>query len=158
RLVNPNNVSGSGNRRWESVNGNLALTEFNSVAYNSADNRILGGSQDNGTSDQTATITAARADRLAWQNLWIGDSGVVQVDPTNTTLLGESNALRYFATQNLGQIDVPVIGDLTRGFFRQGVRDLTPTPLALRIKGSGAILGIGGRTLTGPGIMAAGAG
>src|SRR4029078_11223112 len=34
RLVNPNNVSGSGNRRWESVNGNLALTEFNSVAYN----------------------------------------------------------------------------------------------------------------------------
>ncbi|HTK77032.1 MAG TPA: hypothetical protein VL371_17330, partial [Gemmataceae bacterium] len=156
RLVNPNNVSGSGNRRWESVNGNLALTEFNSVAYNSADHRILGGSQDNGTTDQTASITAARADRLAWQNLFFGDSGVVQVDPTNKTFLGESNALRYFATYNLGQIDVPLIGDITRGFFRQGVRDPAPIPIALRINNSGAILGIGGRTLTGSGIMSGG--
>jgi autotransporter-associated beta strand protein len=152
RLVNPNNVSGSGNRRWESINGNLELTEFITVAYNSADNRILGGSQDNGTTDQTATITSARNARLAWQNLFFGDSGVVQVDPTNT-LLGASDALRYFSTDHLGQSDVDILKETgAPGFFRQGVLEPVPTPIALRINGSGAIFGIGGRTLTGSGI------
>jgi hypothetical protein len=152
RLVNPNNVAGGGNRRWESLLGNLAATEFHSVAYNNVNNRLFGGTQDNGNVEQTTTVfTTSTANRTRWRQIFPADGSIAQVDPTNT-LFGAANPLRYFSTQNFGRtgLRVPFLGDIVRGFFRQGVLDPLPTVIGLRVAGTG------GRTLTGPGLLGGG--
>src|SRR5439155_8093239 len=72
RLVDPNI---SATRHWVSVNGNLRVTEFHSVAYDPVSNIILGGSQDNGNSEQTTPGA------LTWNGFQTGgDGGDVAVD------------------------------------------------------------------------------
>jgi hypothetical protein len=59
---------------WTSVNGDLRVTEFFSVAYDSFVGRIVGGTQDNGSPLQD------QMDDLPWSLLAGGDGGIVAVD------------------------------------------------------------------------------
>ena len=77
---------------WTSVNGNLNCIEAHDVAYDSVAKVLMDGTQDNGTSIQTATGT------LNWTSLAGGDGGDVAIDDTSTP--GQS--IRYYSSQNLG--------------------------------------------------------
>jgi len=83
RLVNLNSPSPL---EWQSVNGNLSLTEFYSVAWNSASDLILGGSQDNGVAIQSGTGSSQ------WEELAQGDGAIVYA-------VGDDY---YYSTQRLG--------------------------------------------------------
>ncbi len=62
---------------WFSLNGNIAVTEFHDIAYDSLSNTILGGTQDNGnTSQNTAGATI-------WNTVSQGDGGDVVIDELN---------------------------------------------------------------------------
>ena len=85
RLVDP---KVSATRHWVSVNGNLRVTEFHSVAYDPVSNIILGGSQDNGNSEQTTP------GGLTWNGFQTGgDGGDVAVDSDQARHPGTS--IRY---------------------------------------------------------------
>jgi hypothetical protein len=90
RLVSPDNPA---NRHWVSVNGNLRTAEFHSVAYNSLDHTIIGGTQDNGTPYQSAPAS------FPWQQFGGGDGGNVAVDANQTAHAG--TALLYESAQHL---------------------------------------------------------
>jgi len=62
--------AGTSQQSWTSLNGNLRLMEFNSVA--SSNGKILGGAQDNGVTIQTA------AGALVWTRLMGGDGQIVR--------------------------------------------------------------------------------
>jgi Ca2+-binding RTX toxin-like protein len=79
------------NRKWSSLIGNLQISEFYSVAYDSKKDTILGGMQDTGTAEQAAK------DMPGWTENIGGDGGVVAVDNTGAT------ATYYFTSQNLGK-------------------------------------------------------
>ena len=51
RRTSPQNNTGN----WFSVIGNLQITEFHDIAYDNNSNIIIGGAQDTGTPEQTAT-------------------------------------------------------------------------------------------------------
>jgi hypothetical protein len=87
RRTNPANNTGD----WTSINGNLQVTEFHSVAYDSNFDIILGGTQDTGTPEQTAPNSAN------WNSITLADGGKVAVDDS---VAGTS--VRYFSIQNLG--------------------------------------------------------
>ncbi len=87
RRTNPANNTGD----WFSINGNIQVTEFHSVAYDTNFNIILGGTQDTGTPEQSAPGSAT------WNSLATADGGKVAVDDS---VAGTS--VRYFSTQNLG--------------------------------------------------------
>ena len=87
RRNNPANNTGN----WTSINGDLQVTEFHSVAYDTNFNILLGGTQDTGTPEQTAPGSAI------WNSLATADGGKVAV---NDTVAGTS--VRYFSFQNLG--------------------------------------------------------
>jgi hypothetical protein len=87
RRTNPANNTGD----WTSINGNLQLTEFHSVAYDSNFDIILGGTQDTGTPEQTAANSAN------WNSITFADGGKVAIDDS---VAGTS--VRYFSIQNLG--------------------------------------------------------
>jgi photosystem II stability/assembly factor-like uncharacterized protein len=90
RRTSPQNNTGD----WFSINGNIQTTEFHDVAYDSNSNTILlGGSQDNGTSQQ---ITRGST---TWRSVSGGDGGDVAVD--NITLAGDNRSIRYSSAQNL---------------------------------------------------------
>jgi outer membrane protein OmpA-like peptidoglycan-associated protein len=72
RLTNP----GQAARIWESLNGDLSLTEFYDVAYQTVDDLILGGTQDVGTGLQSATGSKT------WDALLPADGAQVAVDGT----------------------------------------------------------------------------
>lgn len=75
---------------WESLIGNLQMTEFHSLQYDSASNRVIGGAQDTGTPYQSDA-------NGAFDSLHTGDGGVVAIDTLTT---GQST--RYTSFQNLG--------------------------------------------------------
>ncbi len=77
---------------WTSVNGNLNCIEAHDVAYDSVAKVLMDGTQDNGTSIQTATGS------LNWTSIFGGDGGDVAIDDTSTP--GQS--IRYYSFQNLG--------------------------------------------------------
>jgi len=109
-------------RTWSCLNGNLRDTEFYSVAYDSLSNEVIGGAQDNGTSEQTA------AGSFTWRTTLGGDGAVVQVDDTRAT-----QSYRYFAYYFMG------------GFFRRSY-DASGNPGAT--ENIGLILdGTGGQAL-----------
>jgi len=87
RRNNPANNTGN----WTSINGNLQVTEFHSVAYDTNFNIIIGGTQDTGTPEQSAPGSAI------WNSLATADGGKVAV---NDAVAGTS--VRYFSFQNLG--------------------------------------------------------
>jgi hypothetical protein len=88
RLSNPNSVAPS----WRSVNGNLRVIEFTSIAYDSVNGIVFGGSQDNGSPQQDSP------GNRTWTDLSGGDGQIVQVD--NTSLPGQS--IHYSSSQFLG--------------------------------------------------------
>src|SRR5262249_7743216 len=71
RLVTPN----SSGKFWESVIGDLGVTELYSVSYDSRFNIIFAGAQDTGQPSQTAP------DSFIWQDKTGGDGGEAEVDP-----------------------------------------------------------------------------
>lgn len=109
-------------RTWSCLNGNLRDTEFYSVAYDSLSNEVIGGAQDNGTSEQTATGS------FTWRTTLGGDGAVVQVDNTRAT-----QSYRYFAYYFMG------------GFFRRSY-DASGNPGATENLGL-IVDGTGGQSL-----------
>lgn len=87
RRTNPGNNTGD----WSSINGNIQVTEFHSIAYDTNFNIILGGTQDTGTPEQSAPGSTT------WNSLAVADGGKVAV---NDAVAGTS--VRYFSFQNLG--------------------------------------------------------
>ena len=63
RLLNP----GQPDQSWQSLNAGLSLTEFYSVAYDTVNNRIIGGTQDIGVAVQPTSGSAA------WSTVRQGD-------------------------------------------------------------------------------------
>jgi len=91
RRTSPQNNTGD----WFSINGNIQTTEFHDVAYDTISNTIiLGGAQDNGTSQQITTNSTT------WRLVSGGDGGDVAVD--NITLAASNQSIRYSSSQNLG--------------------------------------------------------
>jgi hypothetical protein len=87
---NPANANPA-NNPWQSFNGDLATTEFYSLAYDPTNQVLFGGLQDNGNVNQTAP------NGPLWSNLTGGDGYVAQVD---TTSPGNGNVYRYESDQN----------------------------------------------------------
>ena len=77
--IDPSHEPTRARRAWESVNGNLGLTEFNSVGYDSVNHVIVGGAQDVGVVEQVA------AGSNSWITLLQDDGGIVQVVNQGTT-------------------------------------------------------------------------
>jgi hypothetical protein len=90
RRSNPRSNTGN----WFSMNGNIAVTEFHDIAYDSLSNTILGGTQDNGNSAQSTAGAAV------WNTVSQGDGGDVVID--EVTLAASNRTIRYTSSQNLG--------------------------------------------------------
>lgn len=78
------------NNKWQSFNGNLGVTETVDIAYDTAHNLILAGTQDNGTDVQTAP------NGTAWNQFSGGDGGTVRYDSVNSIGFAFSNNLSFF--------------------------------------------------------------
>ncbi|HEX5499606.1 MAG TPA: hypothetical protein VFX03_10280, partial [Thermomicrobiales bacterium] len=78
---------------WYSTNGNLAIAEMHSVAYDTNSQTIIGGNQDTGTPEQLPGS-------LVWSTFFGGDGGDVAVDNLTLAALGQS--IRYASAQGLG--------------------------------------------------------
>jgi uncharacterized repeat protein (TIGR01451 family) len=121
RRTNP--TSNAGN--WQSVIGNLQVTEFHDVAYDRVSHIIIGGAQDTGTPEQ---ITPGGT---TWRSVSTADGGDVAVD--HITLAAMNQSIRYSSFQNLGQ-------------FRRRVLDAANNQIgatvfpALTVVGGGAAL------------------
>ncbi len=87
RLVDPN-----GSPTWNCANGNIRVTEFFAVAYDTINGEIFGGSQDNSTPEQTAPGS------FIWKDNTGGDGEEVGVDNTSNP----DHSIRYTNNQNLG--------------------------------------------------------
>lgn len=90
RRTNPRSNTGD----WFSLNGNIAVTEFHDIAYDSLSNTILGGTQDNGNTSQNTAGAAI------WNTVSQGDGGDVVID--ELTLAASNQTIRYTSSQNLG--------------------------------------------------------
>ena len=77
---------------WYSINGNLQITEFHGLAYDSVSKVLFGAAQDNGTPMQETT------GNLLWTLLFGGDGQDDAVDVTS--IPGES--IRYFGAYPFG--------------------------------------------------------
>ncbi|MFL5521778.1 MAG: OmpA family protein, partial [Gemmatimonadales bacterium] len=86
-------TAGAG-RTWHSLNADLTLAEFYSLAYDPARDLILGGLQDNGDALQGAT------DSVAWNAVAGGDGSIV----------GFSNGNPIYSSQSLGGFTVARAG------------------------------------------------
>ncbi len=90
RLNNPTLAT----RAWSSLNGNITPTEAHSVAYDSLGDVAIAGTQDTGTTFQTA------AGNPVWSEVFQGDGAKVAVDANQTAHAGTS--IRYYSSQNFG--------------------------------------------------------
>jgi hypothetical protein len=91
---------------WFSMNGNLQITEIHNISYDAVSNILVGGSQDNGSIQQTATNSRV------WEQISLdaqeitgivsrssaGDGGDVAVDDTSNP----NFSYRYTSAQGLG--------------------------------------------------------
>jgi hypothetical protein len=116
RLVHPN---GGGTPEWSSMLGNLRNTEFYSVAFDSLNNVIFGGTQDNGSPEQSAN------GNFTWNDKTGADGGFSAVDNSNPGF-----SIHYGSEQGLG-------GFLRQNFASPGnvagaVHDIT-----LNVNGAG---------------------
>jgi len=80
------------NGDWFSMNGNLQVAEFHSVAWDSNTHTIVAGAQDTGSPEQQV-----RSD-VKWESVSTGDGGVVAVDTSSSP--GQS--VRYTSYYDLG--------------------------------------------------------
>ena len=76
---------------WTSANGNLQITEFFSIAFDTFTDVIFGGSQDNGTPEQV--IIGSKQ----WADVTGGDGGFVAVDNVSNP----DESVRYVTAQQL---------------------------------------------------------
>ncbi|MBI3837239.1 MAG: choice-of-anchor D domain-containing protein [Planctomycetia bacterium] len=83
---------------WTSLIGNLQVTEFNSVAYDSNTRTLFGGAQDTGTSEQIGPGSTA------WREVLEGDGGIVAIDDS---MAGQS--LRYGSFHNLLEFGFEIV-------------------------------------------------
>jgi hypothetical protein len=79
---------------WSSANGNMSDSELTGIAFDSLNNIIVGGSQDNGLAAQVG------ANNLQWNALLQADGNIPQVDNLQSMHPGES--IYYYSVQNLG--------------------------------------------------------
>ena len=105
------------NGDWFSLNGDLQITEFHSVAWDANCRTVIGGAQDTGTPQQLVN-GATR-----WSSVSSADGGVVAVDATSTPGL----STRYSSFQKLQTFRRQVF-DSTGGFQSE-------TTIGLRVVG-----------------------
>jgi len=89
RRTSPLNASG----RWLSVNGSLQTTEYHGVAYDAVADRVIGGAQDTGTTEQISLTGKI------FNSVSTGDGGVPAVEDRSSATL----STRYSSFQNLAQ-------------------------------------------------------
>ncbi|MFN9738039.1 MAG: WD40/YVTN/BNR-like repeat-containing protein [Pseudomonadota bacterium] len=89
KRVNPRTTTGA----WLSLNGDLQVTEYHGLSYDTVSNRVIGGSQDNGTTEQRDTTRIFNA-------VSTGDGGHPAVEDRASTTL----STRYSSFQNLGSL------------------------------------------------------
>jgi hypothetical protein len=77
---------------WRSLNGDLQDSEMHSMAYDRLSKIFIGGAQDTGFQEQTATATGL------WNKTSNGDGGDAAVDVVTLP----SQSIRYGSSQNLG--------------------------------------------------------
>ncbi len=94
RLFDPDLTAA--NRRWESMNGDIRVTESYSVAYDALNGTLVTGTQDNGTSRQRATVDPLFP--FDWNLVQGCDGGVVWADNDQAAHPGET--LIYTTGQN----------------------------------------------------------
>jgi photosystem II stability/assembly factor-like uncharacterized protein len=104
---------------WLSINGDLQVTEFHSVAWDPNCRTIVGGAQDTGSPQQPAGAA------FRWRSISTGDGGVVAVDATSTPGL----STRYSSFQYLQ--------DLRREVYNSAGVLRSATRVALRVLGGG---------------------
>lgn len=88
RRPSPRDATG----RWASVNGNLAVTEYHGVNYDTVSNRVMGGAQDTGTTEQR---TAAGG---IFDSASTADGGDTAIEDQSST----TASTRYSSFQRLG--------------------------------------------------------
>src|SRR5262249_55077951 len=108
KLVNPDGAATD--RYWVSVDGTLQNTEFYSVAYDSIDHIVIGGSQDNGMAIQPQPRQAA------WTQGFYDDVTGVAVDNSGPTAIVYGMGHYHF--------------DFYRGDFSTKANNLTQVELA----------------------------
>lgn len=104
---------------WSSFNGNLRTLEFGSVAYDSVNNIVIGGAQDNSVGQQSA------ANSQTWTTILSGDGNTEAVDSTS---LG-GDVFRYSLNNNL-QGSGFLSGGLQRFRFSNADVEVTPVGTA----------------------------
>ena len=77
---------------WLSMNGDLQITEMNSIIYDPITQMITGGTQDNGVFQQT------KPNSMIWSEILDGDGGKVTLD----TLVNPGFSVLYISSQYLG--------------------------------------------------------
>jgi hypothetical protein len=89
RRTSPQNNTGD----WFSLNGDLQVTEFHDIAYDSNANILIGGAQDTGTPQEISPGSGA------WDSVTTADGGDVAVD--ERTLASINRSIRYSSYQYL---------------------------------------------------------
>lgn len=87
RRTSPTDSSG----RWLSVNGSLQTTEYHGIAYDAVADRVIGGAQDTGTTEQISLTSPI------FNSISTGDGGVPAVEDRASTTL----STRYSSFQRL---------------------------------------------------------
>jgi photosystem II stability/assembly factor-like uncharacterized protein len=93
RETSPRNASG----RWLSMNGNLQVTQFYDISYDSIFNVIMGGAQDTGTPLQTSAGAFVYTDQTQ------ADGPATLID--NFTLAGTPRSIRYLGLTRVDYSD-----------------------------------------------------
>jgi uncharacterized repeat protein (TIGR01451 family) len=86
RQTNPSNATGV----WQSLNGNLQISEHHSCDYDNVGNIILCGDQDTGAPEQSASGSTT------WVTLSAGDGGFVAVNDSGV------NSIRFSSSNSFG--------------------------------------------------------
>jgi len=86
---------------WTSLNGDLQVTEYHALSYDTVSNRVTGGSQDNGTTQQRDLTRIFDA-------VTTGDGGHVAIEDRSSATL----SARYTSFQNLSQLRRRTVNNL----------------------------------------------
>jgi hypothetical protein len=117
RLFDPDNASNS--RRWESANGNIRPTEFYAVSYDTLNQTVFGGTQDNGSPAQR------NSGNFTWDEKGGCDGGETAID--NQTAPGVSS-IHYTSSQNFD-----ACGGLVRRTYDSSNNDTNDTSAGLTV-------------------------
>jgi hypothetical protein len=119
KLVNPE--AAADERFWVSLNGDIQDTEFYGVDYDSIDNIIVGGAQDNGMGVQV------QPGQPAWNTGTGGDVTHVAVDNSGTTAV-------LFGITNTFLDHDPTTGEVTGSEFFRGDFSTQPRNVSTQIQ------------------------